>query len=55
MDQQKDHLWTTPKKHAEVDPKTIRDLAETRGSASAQSRPRLGVSKTPMVRALADP
>jgi hypothetical protein len=37
MDQQKDHLWTTPNKPAEVDPKTIRDLAENEGLSQRAS------------------
>lgn len=51
VDHQKDHLRTTPKKRPEVDPKTIRDLAET-GLSQRTIAQSLGVSKTTVARVL---
>lgn len=52
-DHSMDHPRTTPKKRAEVDPKTIRELAAEKLSQRAIAQ-RLGVSKTTVARALAD-
>jgi hypothetical protein len=57
MDHRKDHPMdhprTTPKKRAEVDPRTIRELA-AEGLSQRAIAQRLGVSKTTVARALAD-
>jgi uncharacterized membrane protein len=49
-----DHSRTTPKKRAEVDPKTIRELAEKDRLSQRAIASKLGVSKTTVARALAD-
>ncbi|QOD05899.1 DUF2637 domain-containing protein [Pseudarthrobacter sp. BIM B-2242] len=62
MDHQKDHPWTTskdhlrttPKKRAEVDPQAIRELAEKDKLSQRAIASRLGVSKTTVARVLAE-
>lgn len=51
---EKDHLRTTQKKRADVDPKTIRELSESEGLSQRAIASKLGVSKTTVARALAD-
>lgn len=53
VDQRKDHLRTTPKKRPEVDPKAIRNLADSGLSQRAIAQ-QLGVSKTTVARVLSD-
>lgn len=54
VDQQKDHLRTTPKKRPEVDPRKVRELAENEKLSQRAIASRLGVSKTTVARVLAD-
>lgn len=49
-----DHSRTTPKKRAEVDPKTIRELAENERLSQRAIASKLGVSKTTVARALSE-
>lgn len=61
MDHQKDHPWTTQKDHLrttqkkrpEVDPNTIRELAENEQLSQRAIASKLGVSKTTVARVLA--
>jgi hypothetical protein len=58
VDHQKDHPMdhsrTTPKKRPEVDPKTIRELAENERLSQRAIASKLGVSKTTVARALSE-
>jgi DNA-binding transcriptional regulator YiaG len=49
-----DHPRTTPKKRAEVDPKTIRELAENERLSQRAIASPLGVSKTTVARVLSE-